>query len=506
MGDTAKQITSDTLEDGGKLQPVQGLPRSGLVITPPNMAEWIADGSKTVIVKTRPFDIDGRQFLLLSQCKALGVVKLGKREQIDDKRFAELESKHLISEKIRAAWCEAQPSWCKGPFYAWPVAGMEKFGEPLDTDIEVGPQVIVSDVEIVAKTSKLVEKIKDPAGYDPSKANDAQLRDDFRIALAWYASWKKDPEDFKYDLETIETLLRKILKELVRRGPKVIRFNPRGMSPSVRAFFQQVAADVKVPQPMFKALDLKSDTDPSDLTGKELDVAHKMLHEMFSKEAQSQQEVEGWSVEDIVNLHARIVDRMFKLGGGGHPPPPDNGLDELSSDFEKYAEKQPKWHLVSAEKLVKGRFATINHSGDKRGPLVKLDDVVPHFETFKARTPYIYLVGGLANHGETKGDIDILVNEKEEEVPEWLRDVIHFRLGRALPGPLAKRLQIHYDRDRGPFTNHVELYDLHLERVNVESEIKEMRDESDEPFNLLRSIDELGVFVQQKKADASANA
>lgn len=325
--------------------------------------------------------------------------------------------------------------------------------------------------------SELAEKIEDVENYDESKATDAQLRDDFRIVLAWYATWKRSPDAFKYDLETIEKLLRKIVKELVRRGPDVIRFNPRGMAASVRSFFQRVAREVRVPQAMYKALKLAPDTDPEKLTAKELDVAHKQLHELFSREAQSQQAVEGWSTEDIVNLHARLVDRMYQLGGGGHPPPPDNGLDELSADFERFAEKQPQWWMIAAEKLQKSEYAEINRSGDKQGPVLKLEDVLQHFKTFKMRRPYVSLVGGLANHGETEGDIDILVNDTAE-MPEWMKDVIAFRIGRALPAEIAKRVSLHFDRERGPFTNHVELYDLHCERVNPTNEIKEMRDAS----------------------------
>lgn len=452
------------------------IPSDGLVLAPPSMAEAVVKGEKKLIVKSRSLDIAEQSLVLISQRKALGIVTLGEMKQISDDEFTVLEPDHLITAETRKSWAEVQPSWAEGPLYSWTVASVEKFDVPRDTNVNAGPQVLVHDVEVRAN---LAEKIKDPGSYDPKDANDDQLRDDFRILLAWYSTWKRDPEAFVHSLETIETLLRKVIKELVRRGPDVIQFNPRGMAPSVRSFFRQVARDVKVPETMFKALSLEPGTDPEELTVKELVLAHWVLHEMFAKESVSQQGVAGWSTEDIVNLHSRVVDRLYELKVE-HPAPPDNGLDELSMDFESHHEGQPDWHKRPEEKMTKADYATVNRSGKKRGPVIKMADVLKYFKTFKARRPFVYLVGGLANHGETEGDIDILINDGAE-TPEWLKDVIHFRLGRALPGPLAKRLQIHFDRDRGPFTNHVELYDLHLERIDGD-EVKEMRDvEKQEP-------------------------
>jgi len=205
---------------------------------------------------------------------------------------------------------------------------------------------------------------------------------------------------------------------------------------------------------------LRPDSDPGEMTTGELREAHSQLHEMFE-----QGEVKGFSTEDIVNLHALVVDELMDRGKT-HPAPPDNGLDDVSEEFERH------------EKVEK-KYARIQHSGVKRGEKIQLADVLRHFETFKLRKPYIYLVGGLANNGSTEGDIDILIQDTVE-LPEELKHAIHFRLGRALPPELAERLEFHFNEFHTPFTNHVELYDLTFERVNPENEIKLMRDEETE--------------------------
>ncbi|KXH75416.1 MAG: hypothetical protein AM326_03430 [Candidatus Thorarchaeota archaeon SMTZ-45] len=205
---------------------------------------------------------------------------------------------------------------------------------------------------------------------------------------------------------------------------------------------------------------LRPDSDPGKMTTEELMEAHGRLHEMFE-----QGDVKGFSTEDVVNLHALVVDELTDRGKK-HPVPPNNGLDDVSEEFERN------------EKKVEKRYSRIQHSGVKRGERIELADVLRHFETFKLRKPYIYLVGGLANHGETEGDIDILVRDTEE-LPEDFKHALHFRLGRALPADMAERLEIHFDNFHGPFTNFVELYDLTFERVNPENEIKLMRAEEE---------------------------
>jgi len=343
-------------------------------------------------------------------------------------------------------------------------------------------------------TVQEAKKIRDPKTYDASKVSDAVLRDDHRLTLAYYANWKKDPKGFKYDLETIELLLRKILKEAVRRGPEVVRFNPKGMKPSVREFWERVAREVKLPEVMLKRVELAPDLDAGEMTTADLTEAHWRLHKLWRGPAEDRRRA-GFSVEDVSNLHALITDELFERKVL-HPPPPGDGLDDVSEDFERHEEKQPDYDVPPWEKVSKRDYAFIHSSGVKRGPEIKLDDVLPYFKTFKLRQPYVYLVGGLANRGATEGDIDILVKDTEE-LPEDFKHVVHFRLGRALPPELSERLEIHFDNFHGPFTNNVPLYDLTFERVNPQNEVKEMA-AADLPPNVVTSVDDLRAFLKRR--------
>lgn len=221
-----------------------------------------------------------------------------------------------------------------------------------------------------------------------------------------------------------------------------------------------------------KRLELKPDTDVSGMSNKDLLQAHWKLHLMYRETDQRGE----FSTEDVTNLHALVVDELFGRGRK-HPAPPDEGLDDVSADFERHVEEQPDWTEIPEKRIAKRELAPVNASGVERGDEIELGEVLQHFKDFKIRQPYVYLVGGLANRGKTKGDIDILVKDTEE-LPEAFKHVIHFRLGRMLPPELAERLEIHYDNFFGPFTNNVPLFDLTFERINPENEVKEMRDVS----------------------------
>lgn len=62
---------------------------------------------------------------------------------------------------------------------------------------------------------------------------------------------------------------------------------------------------------------------------------HKDLHLSYRKKAAN---IDGaMSVEDVVNIHSVIVDKMLAQGVE-HPPPPDEGLDGMSLDLQEHTE------------------------------------------------------------------------------------------------------------------------------------------------------------------------
>ena len=124
----------------------------------------------------------------------------------------------------------------------------------------------------------------------------------------------------------------------------------------------------------------------------------------------------------------------------------DKKIEDTEDVLEDYS------FLETERKLSK-----ISHSGEEIGDEIHLKDVLKEFDKFKLKEPFVYLVGGLCNHGKTKGDIDILIKKSRptddrEDIP------LKFRIMRQLPKKYWHRLHFLYDDDmHGPFTNYVPL-------------------------------------------------
>lgn len=113
------------------------------------------------------------------------------------------------------------------------------------------------------------------------------------------------------------------------------------------------------------------------------------------------------------------------------------------------------------------------------GSEIALSEVLPYAQDIVLRAPAVYVVGGLAVHGRTRGDLDLLVRGPLDEAT---RRVVEFRLGRMLPPDLSQRVQFLDDELGGPFTDHVELYDLVLRR-REDLGVKRMRlEKADDPL------------------------
>lgn len=85
-------------------------------------------------------------------------------------------------------------------------------------------------------------------------------------------------------------------------------------------------------------------------------------------------------------------------------------------------------------------------------------DVRKSLRNIRVRHPYVSLVGGLAIHGKTVGDIDFLLKDPPEAVgqAQWAEVALQSSLG-----DLSDRAEFHSEMPYwGPFTDHFELYDL----------------------------------------------
>lgn len=152
------------------------------------------------------------------------------------------------------------------------------------------------------------------------------------------------------------------------------------------------------------------------------------------------------------------VDTVAHTTGGGNG---GETIEQLYYNYDMKADEK-KDETETQPLDDEHKYATVRPDGrgGRSGKPVGLSDVLEHYtKPIALRMPAIYLVGSLCNQGRSESDIDFLLRGPMDE---YTKRVVEYRLSRALPEPLSRRVQFHYSKDGGPFTNHVPLYDVVL--------------------------------------------
>jgi len=175
-----------------------------------------------------------------------------------------------------------------------------------------------------------------------------------------------------------------------------------------------------------------------------------------------------FSREQILELHTKIVVEMLRRKMHHWPR---NDLDRLTHKIikERYGtlllERSEELSETDKEIASKARepspYAPVHHYGKVYGRPIKIEEVLKAYEKpIVLKRPYVCLIGGIANWGESKGDIDLLIMDPYRD--EQLHKPVEFRLGRALDPEIAHRATFNYGYFGGAFTSYVPLYDLVL--------------------------------------------
>lgn len=123
------------------------LPTDGLIVSPAEQAEAILDGRKRLFVKSRPFDIAGEDWLLVSGNVAFGVWRLGDPKKVDADALDKLEAETLISSELREEFWPGRDE-----FWVYPILSVRRFAKPRSIKPVRGPQVVVRGVVFKAES------------------------------------------------------------------------------------------------------------------------------------------------------------------------------------------------------------------------------------------------------------------------------------------------------------------------------------------------------------------
>jgi len=242
--DPSSDMRVGVLFDGMKIsdsdldEELQGL--EGIYLTDEH-AKMIWNGNKSLIVKAKYYpDAVDKEYYLIGSNRSYGIIRINKVYKIGLDDFNKLRLQHRISESDRKKFFGNKKS-----LYAYEFSVVQRFVLPKTVRVPMGTEVFIRDVHFLFEH----DLIRNIVEYDPSKQPTPVLRDDMRIAMAWYSS-KKEGKHVPYSFEEIENVLQLIIEELVRRGNT--EFHPEKMKPNSREIFEKIWKKInkqeKVPQ------------------------------------------------------------------------------------------------------------------------------------------------------------------------------------------------------------------------------------------------------------------
>jgi ribonuclease BN (tRNA processing enzyme) len=153
LGTTTTQDVEPVTKDVvAKLQP-----KAGLYLVPPH-AQMIAEGTKTLIIKSKKFTSHiGEPLYLIEDSLCYGIITLKEPYEIDYDTFVRLRDRHQVSDK------EAFERWGwdkKAPLYAYEFSIDAIFDEPIPVKIPRGVQVFVDAKNIKFKEIKTLTMLE----------------------------------------------------------------------------------------------------------------------------------------------------------------------------------------------------------------------------------------------------------------------------------------------------------------------------------------------------------
>ncbi len=322
-------------------------------------------------------------------------------------------------------------------------------------------------------------KIQNIDNYDPRKLRTDVLKDDFRIALAWLSAIHSGKK-FMYPEEKVFTILKKITSELILRG---VHFHPSDMKLVSRRNFYRVIKSLKpntLNYPKIEDLEkfqflitknnirkglyfltnkhrafalviIKEDSVPRPIDSIDKYIERTGISsKMFSKEFGNKVKIFYLTKFNYISKFEGV-----KLIQDGDILKHEK-TDDINSEIEAFL---LGFDVENEVKEFVQKLLPIRPNSDEadKDP-IKIEDVLKFInDDFYIRDEIVSLTGSIVYDGVTKHDIDFFIKATEDEriyVP------IIFRIFRALPDNLRKRVQFIPNKYEGPFSDYLPLYDL----------------------------------------------
>jgi len=151
MKETSKELYGlvreklpETLQKIGEAKKDQEI--AGLYLVSPH-SEYIWDGSKTAIIKSKKFtEHINEPLYLISDKDCWGIIKLSEPKEINQKEFEERYEEHLVENYERIEWWDEQH-----PLYLYEVEVIEKFDPVREVEVPQGIQAWILPKNVIFK-------------------------------------------------------------------------------------------------------------------------------------------------------------------------------------------------------------------------------------------------------------------------------------------------------------------------------------------------------------------
>ncbi len=430
-----------------KALPLSAQPAKGLYLVSPH-GEMIVEGKKTLIIKKKRFNTEGKSFVLLEGKKALGIIILGKAVEIGVEDFTHLKKRHQISEEERKKW------WGD----AWPLFSynfkFNAFKKPKDVKIPRGVQTFVDmkNVEFLSKVKE--ELIADWKSYNAMKLittaeGRRTLADDHRIVHTWWRTLirgkaMKSPQFKTHSLEEQKRIVRELHEKIVIAMDK-LKWKHR--SP--------LGAETLIASPSkIRVEDLEEVDEPyvQGLSDKELKVAYRRLHWLYHNLLKR-------ITEPLHNAHVfvwkEIKRRNIKIKLVGDKLDKETRLEVVEYPKPEGAMKLENVPLIGADSI--DRAQTLEEALEAFPDLIVLDEDPVH----------VHLCGRIVNQGKSpKGhDVDLLFKQgfPDERIIHSFVDEVSEK-----NKDLGRKLHFVWDEEGPQIGFSVPLYRLAYKKVNPE--------------------------------------
>lgn len=180
LNEELKRFNGRVINDGETISFKSKETLDGIYLVKPH-AELIYQGKKKMVVKSKPFEIAFRKFILLDNTHAYGIISLAPYAMIKDKEeFDKMRDLHCITDEELKAW-----KW-SFPLYGYLIYSFEPFDKPKEVKLPRGIQTFVKD------PMNYFVKIKDPKNYNPEEMTNEQLADDIRLLVAYVSRLREE--------------------------------------------------------------------------------------------------------------------------------------------------------------------------------------------------------------------------------------------------------------------------------------------------------------------------